>query len=50
LDIDINIEKTNTHKGVIIKVLLDSGAMGIFMDRKIVAKHLGYRNWKGQLE
>ena len=36
---DIDIEKTNTHKGVIIKVLLDSCAIGIFMDRKIVAKH-----------
>jgi len=37
--LDIGIEKTDTHKGVTIKVLLDSGAMGMFMDRKTVAKH-----------
>ena len=36
---DIGIERTNTHKGVTIKALLDSSAMGMFMDRKTVAKH-----------
>jgi len=29
--LDIDIEKTNTYKGIIIKVLLDSSAMGMFM-------------------
>jgi len=37
--LDIGIERTDTHKGVTIKVLLDSGAMGMFMDRKTAAKH-----------
>ena len=29
--LDIDIEKTNTYKGIIIKALLDSSAMGMFM-------------------
>ena len=29
----------DTHEGVTIKVLLDSGTMGMFIDRKTVAKH-----------
>jgi len=37
--LDIGIERTHTHKGVTIKVLLDSGTTGMFMDRKIAAKH-----------
>ena len=39
---DIEIERTDTHEGVTIKVLLDSGTMGMFIDRKTVAKH-GFR-------
>jgi len=27
------------HKGIIVKALLDSGAMGIFMDREMARKH-----------
>jgi len=27
------------HEGIIIKVLLDSGATGMFMDRRTAAKH-----------
>jgi len=27
------------HKGITVKVLLDSGTMGIFMDREIARKH-----------
>ena len=27
------------HKGVTVKVLLDSGVIGIFMDKKMVARH-----------
>jgi len=37
--LDIGIERTDTHKGVTIKVLLDSGVTGMFMDRKMAAKH-----------
>ena len=37
---DIGIEKVDTHKGIIVKALLDSGAMGMFMDQKMVAKHM----------
>ena len=31
--------RVDTHEGMIIKALLDSGAMGIFMNKKIAAKH-----------
>jgi len=37
--LDIEIERMDTHEGVTIKVLLDSGTMGMFIDRKTVAKH-----------
>jgi len=33
------MEKIDTHKGVMIKALLDSGATGMFMNRKMAAKH-----------
>jgi len=33
------MEKIDMHKGVIVKVLLDSGAMGMFMDKRTAAKH-----------
>jgi len=39
---DIGIEKVDTHKGVIVKVLLDSGTTEMFMDRRMAAKH-GFR-------
>jgi len=29
----------NIHKGVTVKVLLDSNVMGMFMNRKMIAKH-----------
>ena len=29
----VGLEKLDTHEGVIVKVLLDSGATGIFMDK-----------------
>jgi len=37
--LNIRIEKINTHKGVIVKVLLDSGATGMFMDKRTAVKH-----------
>jgi len=36
---NIEVEKVNTHEGIIVKVLLDSGATEMFMDKKITAKH-----------
>ena len=38
----IEIEKIDTHEGVTVKVLLDSGAIGMFMDKRMAAKH-GFR-------
>jgi len=37
--LDIGIEKVDMHKGVTVKALLDSGATGMFMDRKMARKH-----------
>jgi len=33
------MEKIDIHEGMMIKALLDSGTMGMFMDRRIAAKH-----------
>ena len=40
--LNIGVEKINIHKGTTVKALLDSGATGVFIDRKIAAKH-GFR-------
>ena len=40
--LNIGIEKIDTHKGVAVKALLDSGIMGMFMDKRTAAKH-GFR-------
>ena len=37
--LNIGVEKVNTHEGVTVKVLLDSGTTGMFMDRKIIARN-----------
>jgi len=37
--LNIRVEKINTHEGVMIKALLDSGATGMFMDRQTAARH-----------
>ena len=37
--LNIKVEKIDMHKGITVKVLLDSGAIGIFTDRKIAARH-----------
>ena len=36
---DMELEKVDSHKGVSVKVLLDSGATGMFADRKFVEKN-----------
>jgi len=33
------MEKIDMHEGVMVKALLDSGATGIFMDKRMAAKH-----------
>jgi len=37
--LNIGVEKINTHEGVMIKALLDSSVMGMFMDRQMAARH-----------
>jgi len=37
--LNIGVEKIDTHKSVMIKALLDSGTMGMFMDRHTAARH-----------
>ena len=36
--LDIGIEKVDTHKGVKVKTLLNSGTIGMFMDREMAKK------------
>ena len=40
--LNIGVENVNIYKGITVKVLLDSGTTGIFMDKKMVAKY-GFR-------
>jgi len=40
--LNIGVEKVDTHEDVMVKVLLDSSATGMFMDKKMAAKH-GFR-------
>ena len=37
--LNIGVEKVNIHKGIIIKVLLNSSIAGIFINRKTAAKY-----------
>jgi len=37
--LDIGVEKVDTHEGMMIKALLDSGATGMFMDKRTAARH-----------
>ena len=40
--LNIGIEKVDTHEGITVKALLDSGATEMFMDKKMAAKY-GFR-------
>jgi len=35
----IGVEKLDMHEGITVKALLDSGATGMFMDKRMVARH-----------
>jgi len=37
--LNIRVEKLDTHEGTTVKALLDNGATGMFMDKRIVARH-----------
>ena len=37
--LEVGIEKLNNHERVTVKALLDSGATGIFMDKKFMEEH-----------
>jgi len=37
--LNIRMEKIDTHEGIIVKALLDSGTTGMFMDKKTAARH-----------
>ena len=34
----VGVKKINTHKKVSVKALLDSGATGLFVDKKFIEK------------
>ena len=40
--LNIGVEKVDTHEGITVKALLDSGTTGMFMDKKMAVKH-GFR-------
>ena len=40
--LEVGIEKLDNHKGVTVRVLLDSGTTGIFVDKKFIEEH-GFR-------
>jgi len=37
--LNIGIEKIDTYEGITVKALLDSSTIGMFMDRKMAARH-----------
>jgi len=37
--LNVGVEKLNMYEGVTIKALLGSGATGMFMDKRIAARH-----------
>jgi len=41
----IGMKKVDTYEGIMVKALLDSGATGMFVDRKFVEKHK-FKHWR----
>ena len=39
VQLNVGVEKLDTYEGITIKVLLDSSAIGMFMDKRIAARH-----------
>ena len=39
VQLNIGIEKVDTHEGITVKALLNSSTTGMFMDKKIAARH-----------
>ena len=39
VQLNIGVEKVDIHKGVTVKALLNNGITGMFMDKKMAAKH-----------
>jgi len=37
--LNIGVEKINMYKGITVKALLDSGAIEMFIDKKMAARH-----------
>jgi len=37
--LNVEVEKLNIHEGITVKALLDSSAIGMFMNKRIVARH-----------
>jgi len=37
--LNIEVKKIDTHEGITVKALLNSSATGIFIDKKMAAKH-----------
>jgi len=37
--LNIGMEKIDIHEGMMVKVLLDSGTIGMFIDKRTAAKH-----------
>ena len=36
---NIGVEKVDMHEGITVKTLLDSGVTGMFIDKRITARH-----------
>jgi len=43
----VRLEKLESHEGVAVKALLDSGATGLFMDTTF-AREKGFKMWMEQ--
>ena len=37
--LNVRVEKLDMHEGVTVKALLDSGAIGMFMDKRMAARY-----------